>query len=432
MKAIIVEILPNSINKQKTAYNTTTSNNPRTSYLLFLFLLFLTLIPLSLINDLRLPFVRNVVEEKQPSCDVFAGKWVYQNDSSFEPYYTNSTCREIYDQLNCMKFGRPDSDFLRWKWQPDGCELARFDAGLFLENMRNKAMAFVGDSVGRNQMQSLICLLSSVTYPVDQSENYTTDIINNRRWYYTEYNFTLAMMWAPYLVKVRDEASTTGQRSFGNIMMQLDLDRPSESWATQIKDFDYVIVSAGQWFFRPLIFYMDDVPVSCHLCQLDNVTTENTFYGYKMAFRMTFKAILGLENYKGVTFLRTFSPSHFENGEWDKGGNCPRTKPYADDEASLEGYIFEMYMSQMREFRAAEEIAKDKGLEFRLLDTTRAMIMRPDGHPNHYGHSPTAKKSVADCVHWCLPGPIDTWNEFLQEMIINKKMVRVPYTQMMQ
>jgi len=25
--------------------------------------------------------------------------------------------------------------------------------------------------------------------------------------------------------------------------------------------------------------------------------------------------------------------------------------------------------------------------------------------------------TIADCVHWCLPGPVDTWNEFLLQML---------------
>ncbi|KAH0699171.1 hypothetical protein KY290_013985 [Solanum tuberosum] len=61
-----------------------------------------------------------------------------------------------------MKYGRPDTDFLKWKWKPDRCELPIFDAHQFLEFVRGKSLAFVGDSVARNHMQSLICLLSKV------------------------------------------------------------------------------------------------------------------------------------------------------------------------------------------------------------------------------------------------------------------------------
>lgn len=78
------------------------------------------------------------------------------------PYYTNKTCWAIHEHQNCMKYGRPDSDYMKWKWQPDGCNLPVFDPVEFLETLRNKSLAFVGDSVGRNQMQSLICLLSRV------------------------------------------------------------------------------------------------------------------------------------------------------------------------------------------------------------------------------------------------------------------------------
>jgi hypothetical protein len=51
---------------------------------------------------------------------------------------------------------------MRWRWRPDGCDLPRFDAARFLEAMRGKSMAFVGDSLARNHFKSLLCLLSKV------------------------------------------------------------------------------------------------------------------------------------------------------------------------------------------------------------------------------------------------------------------------------
>lgn len=41
-----------------------------------------------------------------------------------------------------------------------------------------------------------------------------------------------------------------------------------------------------------------------------------------MAFKITFRAINSLKNYKGVTLLRTYSLGHFENGTWEEGGDC--------------------------------------------------------------------------------------------------------------
>ena len=95
------------------------------------------------------------------SCNIFRGKWVYYPNGANS--YTNLTCSEIFDQQNCMKFGRPDSEFLKWRWKPTNCELPLFNPVQFLELVRGKSMAFVGDSLGRNQMQSLLCLLATVS-----------------------------------------------------------------------------------------------------------------------------------------------------------------------------------------------------------------------------------------------------------------------------
>ena len=94
-------------------------------------------------------------------CDIFSGEWIPNPEA---PYYTNKTCWAIHEHQNCVKYGRPDSDFMKWKWKPDGCELPVFNPAQFLELVRDKSLAFVGDSVARNQMQSLICLLSRVSY----------------------------------------------------------------------------------------------------------------------------------------------------------------------------------------------------------------------------------------------------------------------------
>ncbi|KAK1297008.1 hypothetical protein QJS10_CPB15g00925 [Acorus calamus] len=72
-----------------------------------------------------------------------------------------------HNHQNCMKYGRPDTDY---RWKPDGCEMPVFNPGQFLALVQGRSMAFVGDSVSRNQMQSLMCLLSRVTYLVLVSE----------------------------------------------------------------------------------------------------------------------------------------------------------------------------------------------------------------------------------------------------------------------
>ncbi|XP_010265350.1 PREDICTED: protein trichome birefringence-like 19 [Nelumbo nucifera] len=357
---------------------------------------------------------RKVAYESKPlrlirkKCDISSGEWIPQTQG---PYYTNMTCKHIHDQQNCMLHGRPDTGYLYWRWKPGDCELPRFDARQFLDIVRGKSMAFVGDSVARNQMQSLLCMLSTtVGEPVDVSENSWDGKF--KRWLFTDYNFTIATFWSPQLVKAKDTwpKETTG-------LMHLYVDEPDEAWITKIDKFDYVIISAGQWFWRPLLFYEHGKVVGCHICFDKKMKDLTMYYGYRRAFRTAFKAISKRKEFKGVVFLRTFSTGHFEDGTWKTGGTCPRTKPFKSSEKRLKEFDLEFYLTQMEEYRAAERKARKRGLKLRLLDTTQATLLRPDGHPGPYGHFPQENRIVHDCVHWCLPGPIDTWNEFLLQML---------------
>lgn len=350
-----------------------------------------------------------IAKKRVKECDIFRGEWVH-NPSA--PYYTNETCWAIHEHQNCMKFGRPDAEFLKWRWKPNDCELPIFNPAQFLEIVRGKSLAFVGDSVGRNQMQSLMCLLNRVTYAVNISP---TGDDKSSRWSYPTHNFTLANFWSPYLVKSH-EADPNGPALTG--LFNLHLDVPDTSWTTQIEEFDYVIMSAGHWFFRATMYYEKNNLKGCHYCFDHNIKDLTVFYGYRMAFRTAFRALNALPNFKGMTFLRTFAPAHFENGEWDKGGDCVRTRPFRSNETRLNGLYLEIYMTQVEEFRTAEMEGRNKGLKFLLMDTTDAMLLRPDGHPSRYGHRPHDKVEMPnDCVHWCLPGPIDAWNDFLLHML---------------
>ncbi|KAG5624069.1 hypothetical protein H5410_009287 [Solanum commersonii] len=356
------------------------------------------------ITQLLSPGITNNSEktgEKQQLCNIFVGKWVPNPKG---PYYTDETNCVIDDRQNCMKYARPDSDFLHWRWKPNDCELPLFDANQFLEIVRGKTLAFVGDSVARNQMQSLVCLLSSAAIPIDVSETPDTRF---RRWLYKDYNFTIMALWSPLLIKSHEtDPSYT--------LMNLYLDKADDAWASQVDKADIVIISGGQWFFRPFLYYENDQLIGCYLCNDKNVTKQSHFYGYRMAFRTAFKTFLNLKKLKGrLVMLRSFSPAHFENGDWNNGGNCNRTRPFNNQEMKLDGYELKMYMTQLEEFKAAEREGRKRGsVKFKLLDTTEAMVMRPDGHPSYYGHWPN-EKQIPDCVHWCMPGPVDTWNELL-------------------
>lgn len=86
------------------------------------------------------------------------------------------------------------------------------------------------------------------------------------------------------------------------------------------------------------------------------------------------------------------------------------------DETGLPETEAAFHAAQVEEFRAAAAAAA--GGRFLLMDVSGMMQMRGDGHPGQYGHWPHEKVGFGiDCVHWCLPGPVDAWNELLLHLL---------------
>ena len=64
----------------------------------------------------------HVIKGYYKGCDLFVGNWVH--DESF-PLYQSSDCSIIDPEFNCQMYGRPDSDYLKYRWKPLHCELPR-------------------------------------------------------------------------------------------------------------------------------------------------------------------------------------------------------------------------------------------------------------------------------------------------------------------
>ncbi|PIA40412.1 hypothetical protein AQUCO_02500246v1 [Aquilegia coerulea] len=337
------------------------------------------------------------------SCDLFNGQWIPDLNGSL---YTNKSCPTMSNSKNCGKHGRKDVDYLNWRWKPYGCDLQRFDAKNFLHIVQGKTLAFIGDSVARNHMESLLCVLSQEQTPVDM---YSDTQDRFRTWYFPSHKFTIKVLWTKFFV-VGEEKVVNGLKTG---KYDLHLDRIENKWAQYLPGVDYAIISSGHWFFRPIYLYEDGNVIGCVYCDDKNISHVQPTFALRTAFRMALTYINDCKECgRLLTIIRTFSPAHFENGEWNTGGRCNRTSIYSEKQINLGGSEWDLKVAQIEEIERVKTDGQNKGKRFEALDVTKAMMMRPDGHPDiHWNNQ--YMEGYSDCVHWCLPGPIDVWNDLL-------------------
>ncbi|CAD6225128.1 unnamed protein product [Miscanthus lutarioriparius] len=253
-----------------------------------------------------------------------------------------------------------------------------------------------------------------------------------RCWAFPSHNATVSVFWSLFLVNGTERPKSPAAAAGGLDHNRIYFDQPDERWAAAVPGFDVVVLSAGQWYLNSAMFYDRGAVIGCHRCPERN-RTETGFFGvFRLAVRNALREVItrvaGTSSSSSparpqLAVVTTFSPAHFE-GEWDSPTACVRTEPYARGEREMEYMDKEMLRAGVEEAAAAgaDARARGAGLAVEALQVTRLAAMRPDGHPGLYTRAfPFAEgardRMPNDCVHWCLPGPTDTWNEILLQIV---------------
>ncbi|KAM0914390.1 hypothetical protein ACQ4PT_011578 [Festuca glaucescens] len=353
-------------------------------------------------------------------CDYGDGKWVW-DDSFAGPRYDSENC-EMKSTEKCVTNGKPDNGYLHWRWQPAGCNLSALDPAEFLRALRGKHLAFVGDSTARNQAESLVCFLSTVSRP--ETVHRYEERLGRKFWRWVfpaPHNVNISTYWSPFLVRAEGKSE-----DYGMTQDTVFLDALSEPWTADVDAMDIMVISAGHWFPHPAVYYDDGVIAGAF--SRPDVNETNIGGGFLGVYRKVMRRTLEYVNAKSsgdkLVVVATIAPSHFDGRyAWNHRDACSRPKPYEEGEAEVASTEAELRKVVVEETVAAAVQRQRWSLRFEVLDVTRMASMRPDGHPGAYitkdafAGRPVPETVMNDCLHWCAPGPVDSFNDILMQMV---------------
>ncbi|KAG0456680.1 hypothetical protein HPP92_024468 [Vanilla planifolia] len=348
-----------------------------------------------------------VNEGAKLECNYAKGKWVADKR---RPLYSGFGCKQWLSPMwACRLMQRTDFSFENYRWQPENCEMPNFRGSAFLRKMQHKTLAFIGDSLGRQQFQSLMCMITAGRQtPEIEDVGKSYGLIkahsakrpNGWAYRFPKTNTTVLYYWSASLCYLEPLNQADPASRYA-----MHLDRPAFFLKRFVGQFDVVVLNTGHHWNRGKLLanrwdmYVDGKPIADRkLAQIANAKNY-TVYSVVKWLDSQLPLHPGLK-----AFYRSISPRHFVNGDWNTGGSCDNMTPLAAG-----GKVTQDHSSD----RVAE--GATMGTKVKLLDITASSQLRDESHISKY--SIKASAGVHDCLHWCLPGVPDAWNELLYAQI---------------
>lgn len=349
-----------------------------------------------------------------PTCDLARGRWLFDNVTT--PLYREHECTFLTKQVTCLENGRPDDTWQYWKWQPNDCSLPTFDARRFMERMRGKRMMFVGDSLNRNQWESMVCMVQGV---LSKGRKKVIKRGSLTIFHAKEYRATLEFYWAPFLVE-----SNSDNPRIHSIDHRIIRPERIEGHAKYWRGVDYLIFNTYIWWMNTADMKVRR-PDSRYWSEHDEVPRIDAYGRVLKTWSDWLEE--NIDPARTSVFFMTISPLHISPDKW---GNPSAIKCFNETLPVL-NYTEPFDLNHdMRMYDLVASTSRSmKKVPVTLIDITRMSDYRKDAHTSVYtirrDRLLTPKQRAdpekfADCIHWCLPGVPDVWNTVLFTRIFSK------------